>query len=208
MSQSPINKSLMTMNKNYNKIIKGVHAYRPEQVTFSNGKKNEVHLYPRSYVNLVNRYLNLGKNKKNKINVYKINRARIVNLGGRSASNINTLLGNRYIMHRFWRGWLNSSFGQKSRIYQNLMMNERMSKSKLSQFMEKMRNPYKSTFNKNKGTYVQATPGQLTASKTMARIREGRNKELARKWLNITRIRKRYSQPPFPVKGNNKWPAY
>jgi len=205
MNQSPINKSLMTMNKNYNKIIKGVHAYSSAQVTFSNGKKNEVHLYPRSYVNLVNRYLNLGKNKKNKINVYKINRASIVNWGGRSASNVNTILGNRYIMHKFWRKWLNSNFGLKSRIFQN----ELMSKSKLSQFMEKMRNPYKATFNENKGTYVQATPGQLAASKTMARIREGRNKELARelahKWLNITRIRKQY---PFPVKGNNKWPAY
>ena len=176
---------------------------RALKVTFRNGKKNEVLLYPREYVNLVNRYLNLGKSKKNKINAYKINRASIANWDGRSASNVNNLLNGRYIMHPFWKSWLNSSFGTSSRAYKNFYGN-----SQLKKFMAKMKNPTAATFNENRGKYVRGTPAQLAAAKTMARVREGRNKELARKWLELTRIRRKYPAPPVKVKGNNNWPAY
>lgn len=194
------NRSLMTTNSNYNRIIRGTTS-RAVQVTFRNGKKNEVLLYPRDYVNLVNRYLDLGKSKKNKINAYKINRASIANWGTR---NVNGLLNGKYIMHPFWKSWLNSSFGTSSRAYKNLTYGN----SQVKKFMAKMRNPATATFNVNRGKYVRGTPAQLAAAKTLARVREGTNKELARKWLNLTRIRRKYPAPPVKVKGNNNWPAY
>ena len=113
----------MTVNSNYNKIIRGT-AGRIVKVTFRNGKKNEVLLYPREYVNLVNRYLDLGANKKGKINAYKINRATIAKfhaggVSGRNLSNseVNDILNGKYIMHQYWKSWLNKSFGTNSRAY-------------------------------------------------------------------------------------------
>jgi hypothetical protein len=197
----------MTANSNYNRIIRGT-AGRPIKVTFRNGRQNEVLLYPREYVNLVNKYLDLGANKKGRINAYKINRATIARFregrGGNYNNNeVNGLLNGKYIMHRYWKGWLNKSFGTNSRAYKATWGAPR-----LKNFMTKMRDPTAATFNVNRGRYVRGTPAQLAAAKALARIREGRIKELARKWLELTRIRRKYPAPPLKVRGNNNWPAY
>lgn len=196
------NRRLMTANSNYNKIIRGT-AGRAVKVTFRNGKQNEVLLYPREYVNLVNRYLDLGGNKKGKINDYKINRASIAKFGTYKNNEVNNLLNGKYIMHPYWKGWLNKSFGTNSRAYKATWGAPR-----LKNFMTKMRDPTAATFNANRGRYVRGTPAQLAAAKALARIREGRIKELARKWLELHRIRRKYPAPPVKVKGNNNWPAY
>ena len=200
-------RSLMTANSNYNRIIRGT-AGRAIRVTFRNGRQNEVLLYPREYVNLVNKYLNLGANKKGRINAYKINRATIAKFsegrGGNYNNNeVNGLLNGKYIMHPYWKGWLNKSFGTNSRAYKATWGAPR-----LKNFMTKMRDPYATTFNANRGRYVRGTSAQLAAAKALARIREGRIKELARKWLELTRIRRKYPAPPLKVRGNNNWPAY
>jgi hypothetical protein len=122
-------------------------------------------------------------------------------------------------MHRFWKSWLNQSFGTNSRAFwkswlnQSFGTNSRAYKStwgapRLKNFMTKMRDPTAATFNANRDRYVRGTPAQVAAAKALARIREGRIKELARKWLNLTRIRRKYPAPPLKVRGNNNWPAY
>jgi len=211
-----INKSLMTANVNFNKIVKGMGQYITATVTFRNGRKNVVHLYPRSYVNLANRYVNVNANK------YKIARNSIANWEGRSNSAVNNLLANRYIMSKAWRTWINNPkyWGTASRTYQELLLPRN---SKLKAFMNKMRRGEAVGFSQQKannnelargpyrgGGYVQGTPGQLGAARTMARIRaeRARRHAIGLEWLAKSKFpgrneRKARRYPKAEVSGAN-----
>ena len=91
-----------------------MHLHQTLKVRFINGKENYVHVYPRNYVNLVNKYLN--RNKK----PYIINQKYIS-----TWFTTPTNLTNKYIMSKAWKTWLNhsSGFGTNSKIYKNLKGN-------------------------------------------------------------------------------------
>lgn len=213
----PRDLSVMTVNKNFNKIIKGLHAYNNITYTGPNGGKFVAHLYPRNYVNLVNKYLNLVtvNRRKYHLNQFIVPREQIINWNYRNASKSTgpkkNIPNNKYVLFPAWRTYVNNprGFGQTSKTFTGLnkikSFMTKMRAEKVGYFEEKASNNARKKGPYRGGGYVYATPGQLAAGKTMARIRAEREKRklMLQMWRNIVRLRKMYPKPPVPVRGAN-----
>ena len=147
---------------NMNQIIKGMYGYASAKVKFKNGKVNEVHLYPKNYVNLTDKYIN--KNKKN----YIISPNSIMGWMGPGGQAHKNLAKNRYIMHKYWRTWVNNPkyFGTSSKIYKSVM------DGKIAAFIAKSKKrPLTARYNTTTQRYVVIPTARNLAARLMERIR-------------------------------------
>lgn len=105
----------MTTNvpKNMRNIYEGSARRYHFNVKFKNGKRNDVYMYPRAYVNLATKYINRNSApfliSRNSINWNKLPENR--------RTQAKELLNERnyVIMHKFWSGWVNKNFKYEGR---------------------------------------------------------------------------------------------
>lgn len=94
--------------KNINTLQKQSHMGERFNVTFKNGKKNTVYLYPRTYVELANKYINtkvlapylISSNSVNWESLQQYNKQR-------AKMRLNS---NYMIMRKEWKSWINRNF--------------------------------------------------------------------------------------------------
>lgn len=74
-------------------------------VVFKNGKRNKAFVYPRNYVNLANKYMNI-KQAPYRINKNSINWPSVKESVAKNMAQNNEWV----VMHPFWANWMNKNF--------------------------------------------------------------------------------------------------
>lgn len=94
---------------NLNILYKGASTRKQLNVTFKNGKKNTVYMYPRKYATLANRYLNSSPLAAYTVNPNSINWETLRQFNRNQAKNL--LEKNYIIVNKKWPAWINVYFG-------------------------------------------------------------------------------------------------
>ena len=174
---------------NINTLFKGTSMRKQLNVTFKNGKKNTVYMYPRTYATLANRYLNSSPLAAYTVNPNSINWETLRQFNRNQAKNL--LEKNYIIVNKKWPAWINVYFGYQKgwhRIAPQI-------KTFIEKSKQEQRTPQVRYVN---GKYVKVPTMRNRAAFVVKRIRE-RPQRLAklaedlRYGLRLTKARKAHS---------------
>jgi len=168
-------------------------------VTFMNGKKMIVYAYPRSYVNLANKYMNL-KQKPYRVNKNSIN----WNHSTRALpTNKNIARKNDYvIMRQEWNSWLNRNFpSDNKRVPKIKSFVEKSEKEQKTPYVRYVNGKYvKVPTLRNRAAYVleQVRSRKQRLAKIKEALKHAFEYERAKKrWAGMSRMR--YQSENYPA---------
>jgi hypothetical protein len=191
------------------------HMRNMANVTFKNGRKNVVFFFPRTYVNLANKYLNYRNPRNEYFSRLHPERKRIPKLSNflinpnsvnwnalpeRQRTHLKTLLNrnNYIIMRKDWVTWVNRNFHPTEGFWKNDYLRE------IGAFTKKHSNAQKYAVKRVDGKWVKGGPTlRNRAEYILKRIRE-QNARRAKLRLavlhgyNYERARRRHNRKRFP----------
>jgi hypothetical protein len=178
---------------NINTIFKGTSMRKQLNVTFKNGKKNTVYMYPRTYATLANRYLNSSPLAAYTVNPNSINWETLRQFNRNQAKNL--LEKNYIIVNKKWPAWINVYFGYQKgwhRIAPQI-------KTFIEKSKQEQRTPNVRYVN---GKYVKVPTMRNRAAFVLKRIREQKSRLAKIKFalvhaFNYERARRRYNTKKF-----------